>query len=104
MIEFVTLFLGGLVTDTRTVEFMAGDPVAIVEVLLGGELEERLEAPPWKLELDFGYELSPHLIEAVALDASERELERQQIVWLEGLHLPQSVELRPGIEGIELVE
>lgn len=76
MIEFVTLFLGGLVTGPRTVEFVVSDPVAVVEVWLDGALEERLETPPWRAELDFGQDLSPHLVEGVALDASASEVAR----------------------------
>jgi hypothetical protein len=34
----------------------------------------------------------------------EKNLKRQQIVWLEGLHLPQWVELSPDAEGIALVK
>jgi len=33
----------------------------------------------------------------------EKDLEHQLIVWLEGLHLPQSVELRSDVEGISMV-
>lgn len=76
MIEFITLFLGGLVAGPQTVEIMAGDAVAVVEVWLDGELEERLARPPWKLEVDFGHGLSPHVLEAVALDSSDKELAR----------------------------
>jgi len=76
MIEFITLFLGGLVAGPQAVEIMAGDTVAIVEVWLDGELAERLNAPPWKLEIDFGPELAPHLLEAVALDSKKEELAR----------------------------
>ena len=76
MIEFITLFLGGLVTGPRAVELMAAEKVAVVEVHLDGELTERLESPPWRLEVDFGNELVPHVLEVVALDASEAELGR----------------------------
>lgn len=36
--------------------------------------------------------------------ALRKDLDHQLIVWLEGLHLPQSVELRPDIEDITLLE
>lgn len=39
-----------------------------------------------------------------ALARLERDLDRQRIVWLEGLHLPQSVSLAPAAAGIHLVE
>lgn len=76
MIEFMTLFLGGLVAGPQPIEIMTGNTVTAVEVWLDGELEERLDARPWKLEVDFGPELAPHLLEAVALDSKQRELAR----------------------------
>lgn len=98
MIEFITLFLGGLVTGPRPVEIMAGNTVAIVEVWLDGELEERLSAPPWKLEVDFGPELSPHALEAVALDSRQRELARAR-QWIN--MSPQVAQSSLLIEGAE---
>ncbi len=55
---------------------------------------------PWGPATDVGKLRRLHK----AFNLIEKELERQQIVWLEGLHLPQSVELRPGVEDIVLVE
>ncbi len=40
----------------------------------------------------------------VAYQDLSRLLKRQRIVWLEGLHLPQSISLSPEAEGIRLVE
>lgn len=76
VIEFITLFLGGLVVGPRVVEIMADDTVAVVEVWRNGELQERLASPPWKLEVDFGAKLAPHVLEAVALGEKGEELGR----------------------------
>jgi len=97
MIEFVTLFLGALLTGPRSVEIMTGDAVAVVEVWLDGELEERLDAPPWRLEVDFGPELSPHVLDAVALDASGQELDRTR-QWINMRHEPAQSSVM--IEGV----
>ena len=98
MIEFITLFLGGLVTGPQQIEIMAGDAVAIVEVWLDGELEQRLNTSPWKLEVDFGSELSPHALEAVALDGNEQELARTR-QWINMSSEPaQSVLVVEGVE------
>jgi hypothetical protein len=40
----------------------------------------------------------------LALDLMEKDLVRQSLVWLEGLHLPWQIELRRGIKGVSLVE
>ena len=98
MIEFITLFLGGLGAGPRPVEIMAGDDVAIVEVWLDGELEKRLNAPPWKLEVDFGTELAPHVLDAVALDSANKELGRTR-QWINMSPKPAQTSLI--IEGVE---
>ena len=76
MIEFITLFLGGLITGPQMVEIMTDDTVAVVEVRLDGESLERLTSRPWELSIDFGRDLVPHLLEAVALDDTEQEVAR----------------------------
>lgn len=75
MIAFATLFLG-LTLGLQPVELVASDEVAAVEILLGGRSLGVIEGPPWTLEVDFGSELAPQLLEAVALDAGRRELSR----------------------------
>ena len=98
MIEFITLFLGGLITGQQTVEIMAGDTVAIVEVRMDGEVEKRLNAPPWRLDVDFGLHPSPHLLEAIAFDSGARELARTR-QWIN--MAPQTTQSSLMVEGIE---
>jgi hypothetical protein len=98
MIEFITLFLGGLITGHQTVELMVDDAVAIVEVRFDGELEGRLSSPPWRLKIDFGVELAPHVLEATALDAQEQELARTR-QWIN--MAPQTAQSALLVEGVE---
>ncbi len=39
-----------------------------------------------------------------AYTALSKQLDRQRIIWLDGLHLPQSITLSSEVEGIRLVE
>ncbi len=75
MIAFATLFLG-LAVGMQPVEVVVGDEVATVEILLGGRSLGVLEGPPWKRNLDFGGELTPQILEAVAYDSERREIGR----------------------------
>jgi len=65
MIEFVTLLLG-LMTGTHPVEVAATGEVAAVELRLDGESLGVRDAPPWIFEVDFGPDLLPHRVEALA--------------------------------------
>jgi hypothetical protein len=76
MIEFITLFLGALATGPMQVELMVDREVATVEILLDAESVAQLYAEPWQVEVDFGEELAPHLLEAVAHAADGKELGR----------------------------
>lgn len=75
MISFATLFLG-LVFGVQSVELVVADSVAVVDVLVDGQVVETLKGPPWRLQVDLGPELEPHLLEAVAFDALFGELGR----------------------------
>jgi hypothetical protein len=75
MIEFASLFLG-FVLGVRPVELAVDTRVAAVVLELDGRESARLEAPPWTAEVDFGSELVPHRLEALALDAAGRPIER----------------------------
>ncbi len=75
MIEFVSLFLG-LVMGVHTVEVSAGAEVAAVELLLDGQTLGTLEGEPWSGRFDFGRELSPRELVAVARDGEGQELGR----------------------------
>ncbi len=76
MIEFLTLFLGGIVTGPTEIELMVNDDVAAVEIRLDESSLAVLRAPPWEIEIDFSEELEPHLLEAIAFDRSGHELDR----------------------------
>jgi hypothetical protein len=80
VIAFVTLLLG-LVTGTQTIELLVGPEVAAVELRFDGETVARLESAPWVVEHDFGAELAPHRLEAVAFDGEGVELARA-VQWI----------------------
>jgi hypothetical protein len=84
MIAFATLFLG-LFLGERPVEVVVGEGVAAVELRLDGESLGTMNGPPWTMPCDFGSELAPRHLEAVALDAGGRELGRVS----QWLNLPQ---------------
>jgi hypothetical protein len=75
MIEFVTLLLG-LVAGPRTVELAVRPPVVAIELRLDGEVVGRVDEPPWRLGIDLGSELAPHLLTAVGLDQGGSEVAR----------------------------
>ncbi len=84
MIAFASLFLG-LFFGVKPVEVVVGQEVAAVELRLDGESLGTLRGAPWVRECDFGSELAPRHLEAVALDAAGRELSRVS----QWLNLPQ---------------
>lgn len=101
MIEFVTLFLGSLFVGVRPVEVMVGPSVVAVELHLDGEAVARLERPPWMQEIDFGSELVPHLLEAVAFDASGREADRsRQWINMSSHGVETTIVVDPGDNGV----
>ena len=73
MIEFLTLFLG-IVAGPQKVVVVADTQVAGVELRLDGETIAALEMAPWEFEVDFGTELLPRKLEAVALDSEGGEV------------------------------
>lgn len=75
MIEFATLFLG-LYLGVVPVEVLVAEEVAAVELRLDGEMVGRLQGPPWVLPCDFGQELAPRELVAVAFDDRGREVGR----------------------------
>lgn len=75
MIQLLTVFLG-LVVGVHSVELNAAPGVAAIRLELDGVAAGRLGEPPWKLDVDFGAELSPHELVAIALDGEGRELDR----------------------------
>ncbi len=75
MIAFASLFLG-LMFGVRPVEVVVGEGVAAVELRLDGRRLGTIRGAPWVMECDFGPELSPQHLEAVALDGRGREVGR----------------------------
>ncbi len=84
MISFVTLFLG-LVLGPQPIEVAVAEGVARVEIRLGDQLAVRLGPPSWTGEIDFGPELLPQRLEALAFDAAGEEIARA-VQWI---NLPQ---------------
>lgn len=76
MVEFITLFLGALITGPSQVQLQVHGDVAALEIRLDTKAVATLHAAPWELEVDFGEELAPHLLEAVAYAGDGRELGR----------------------------
>jgi len=95
MIEFVTLFLG-LFHGPQRVEVSVGSAVASVEIRLDGETLGTLRGEPWILNCDFGEELAPHELVAIARDEADQELERARQL----INLPRErAEARFALEG-----
>jgi hypothetical protein len=76
MVEFVTLFLGALIAGPTDVAFQVHQDVAAVEIRLDTRAVATLREAPWELEVDFGEELAPHLVEAIAYTGHGREIGR----------------------------
>lgn len=85
MIAFASLFLG-LVLGLQPVEVTVGEGVAAVEIVLNDRSLGRMRGEPWTIDCDFGPELIPHKLEAVAYDADDREIGRV-VQWI---NLPQT--------------
>ncbi|MEM7582278.1 MAG: hypothetical protein AAF560_02770 [Acidobacteriota bacterium] len=99
MVAFASLFLG-LFFGVKPVEVVVGDGVAAVELRLDGERLGMLRGAPWSMECDFGADLEPQHLEAIAFDAENRELGRVS----QWLNLPKepvvaSVALEPRKPG-----
>ena len=93
MITFASLILG-LIVGVQQVEVLVADGVAKVEIRLDDKVVGILYGAPWVLSCDFGAELEPHLLEAVAMDPSGKELDRA----LQWINVPR----RPAEAGIVL--
>jgi len=77
MIEFATLFLG-LLFGPQRVEFLFHEGVAAIEISLDNQVVGQLNQPPWHLAVDFGEELAPHVLQAVAYGVSGTEVDRAE--------------------------
>jgi hypothetical protein len=99
MVTFVSLFLW-LVTGVHTVEVSVGPTVATVEISLDDRSVGAATAPDWSLEVDFGEELLPHRLEAVARDANGVEVGRaRQLINLPRGEAEVELALEPGDDG-----
>jgi len=99
MIAFASLFLG-LVLGVQPVEVVVGEGVAAVEILLNDRSVGMMRGEPWSMLCDFGPELVPRKLEAVAYDGEQQEIGRVR----QWLNLPQApavvtVVLDPHQEG-----
>src|SRR4051794_18704455 len=75
MIVFLTLYLG-LVNGVQPVALQAGAEVKSIRVVVDGKTAVTMSGPPWRNEIDFGPDLLPHEVVAVALDAKGGEMAR----------------------------
>ncbi|MGB3563508.1 MAG: hypothetical protein WBC09_10710, partial [Thermoanaerobaculia bacterium] len=91
MISFTSLFLG-LVLGAQSIQLAVADGVERVDLHLDGQIIGSLEAEPWSLEYDFGKELAPHDLVAIAFDAKEEQVGRAQ-QWINLPRQPAEAEL-----------
>jgi len=72
---FLSLFLG-LITGTQSVELQVDEAVRSVRIELRGREVARLEKAPWSARVDFGSELTPGDLTAIAFDGEGHEVGR----------------------------
>jgi len=75
MVEFLSLFVG-LILGVQQVEITVSGPVARVEIRIDDFVMGEMTGEPWMVRCDFGRELRPRILDAVAFDATGRELGR----------------------------
>jgi hypothetical protein len=74
-IVFLSLFLG-LITGVQSVALQVDASVKSVRIELGGAEVARMDAAPWTANVDFGRELVPSELTAIALDEDGEEIAR----------------------------
>ncbi|MGD2116661.1 MAG: hypothetical protein PVG07_16530 [Acidobacteriota bacterium] len=74
-VAFATVLLG-LLVGVQPVELEVGADVARVELRLDGELVGQRTGPPWVIPCDFGEDLAPHELVAIARDSLGNEMRR----------------------------
>ncbi len=72
---FVTRLLG-LVAGDMPIKVEAGPEVKAVQLQLDGKTIAKLSGPPWTSTVDFGKELAPHELTAIAFDGQGVEVAR----------------------------
>ena len=85
MVEFITILLG-LISGVESLEVSVTEDVATVELFLDGQKVATLDQEPWRADVDFGPELKPRMLDAIARDAAGREVHRSQQL----LNVPQA--------------
>lgn len=99
---FLSLFLG-LITGTQSVELQVDAAVKSVRIELGGREVARLDKAPWSARIDFGSELTPRDLTAVAFDGEGHEVGRtSQLINLS--RPPAEMEIIIRSEGQQPVE
>ena len=74
-IIFVSLFLG-IVSGQQPVVLRVSGPVDHVRITLSGQQAAALERAPWGTIVDFGAELAPRELTAIAYDVDDHEIAR----------------------------
>ena len=74
-IVFLSLFLG-LITGIQSVVLQTDPSVKSVRIELGGREVARIDGAPWMAKVDFGRELVPAELTAIALDGDGKEIAR----------------------------
>jgi len=77
MVTILTAFLG-LVVGVHAVELSVEGDIASVEVMLGDKTVATVVGEPWAVDVDFGTELVPHALVAIARDTEGREIWRTE--------------------------
>jgi hypothetical protein len=72
---FLSLFLG-LITGTQSVDLQAGPDVKSIRIVLGGREVAQIDKAPWSAKVDFGRELTPGELIAIAYDGDKKEIAR----------------------------
>ena len=82
---FVTRLLG-LMSSTHDIHVQVDPSVQAVEIMLDGKRAYLLRGAPWRAKIDFGPEIAPHELIAVAYDAQGVEIARD----IQYVNLPRS--------------
>jgi hypothetical protein len=74
-VVFLSLFLG-LITGIQSVNLQVDDAVKSVGIELAGREVARMDGAPWSAKVDFGHDLLPTQLTAIAYDAHANEIAR----------------------------
>jgi hypothetical protein len=99
MVAFISLFLS-LISGVHPVAVSVGNDVTEVELMLDGSSVAVIRGEPWTVACDFGADLVPHELTAIARNAQGRETSRA-VQWI-NLPRPRSeirLVIEPGPDG-----